>query len=233
MKRHLILAAAALLCLTACAQNSKKMNENKTLIAWFSWSGNTETVVNHIAEVTGADTFRIEREKPYPEEYDPCTVDAKQEVDNNVFPAIKGLPENFDQYDTVIVAVPVWWYTAPMPVRTFLETSGLDWSGKTVIPLCTAYTAEYNTLKDIVKATPDAELRHDSAVVQGKGGNVLGSHVSECGERDYQDGELVLERFHFVLFAGTKVKRDNGFHVSLFSVKNASNSDGHAKTGKV
>ena len=168
MKRHLILAAAALLCLTACAQNSKKMNENKTLIAWFSWSGNTEAVVNHIAEVTGADTFRIEREKPYPAEYDPCTVDAKNEVDNHVFPAIKGLPENFEQYKTVIVAVPVWWYTAPMPVRTFLEKSGLDWKGKTVVPLCTAYTAEYNTLKDIVKATPDASHLEGLAVITTK-----------------------------------------------------------------
>ena len=54
MKKYLILAAAALMCLSACAQNNKKMNENKTLIAWFSWSGNTEAVVNHIAEVTGA-----------------------------------------------------------------------------------------------------------------------------------------------------------------------------------
>ena len=168
MKKCIILASAALLSLTACAQNNKKVNENKTLIAWFSWSGNTEAVVNHIAEVTGADTFRIEREKPYPEEYDPCTVDAKQEVDNNVFPAIKGLPENFDRYKTVIVAVPVWWYTAPMPMRTFLETSGLDWSGKTVIPLCTAYTAEYNTLKDIVKATPDAEHLEGLAVITTK-----------------------------------------------------------------
>ena len=168
MKKYLILAAAAMLSLTACAQNNKKMNENKTLIAWFSWSGNTEAVVNHIAEVTGADTFRIEREKPYPVEYDPCTVDAKQEVDNNVFPAIKGLPENFDRYKTVIVAVPIWWYTAPMPVRTFLEKSGLNWKGKTVIPLCTAYTAEYNTLKDIVKATPDAEHLDGLAVITTK-----------------------------------------------------------------
>ena len=46
---------------------------------------------------------------------------------------------------------------------------------------------------------PDAELRHDSAVVQGKGGNVLGSHVSKCGEHDCQDGKDVLERFHFHL----------------------------------
>ncbi|MCH3940495.1 MAG: hypothetical protein LKK16_08790 [Bacteroidales bacterium] len=168
MKKYLILAAAALLCLTACAQNNKKVNENKTLIAWFSWSGNTKAVVNHIAEVTGADTFRIERETPYPVEYDPCTVEARQEVDNNVFPAIKGLPENFDRYKTVIVAVPVWWYTAPMPVRTFLEKSGLDWSGKTVIPLCTAYTAEYNTLKDIVKATPDANHLEGITVITTK-----------------------------------------------------------------
>ena len=168
MKKCIILAIATLLNLTACAQNNKKVNENKTLIAWFSWSGNTEAVVNHIAEVTGADTFRIEREKPYPAEYDPCTVDAKNEVDNHVFPAIKGLPENFEQYKTVIVAVPVWWYTAPMPVRTFLEKSGLDWSGKTVIPLCTAYTAEYNTLKDIVKSTPDANHLEGITVITTK-----------------------------------------------------------------
>lgn len=154
MKKYLILAAAALLCLTACAQNNKKVNENKTLIAWFSWSGNTKAVVNHIAEVTGADTFRIERETPYPVEYDPCTVEARQEVDNNVFPAIKGLPENFDRYKTVIVAVPVWWYTAPMPVFTFLEQ--YDLKSKTVIPFCTAYSGPSSTLRDIEAATPNS-----------------------------------------------------------------------------
>ena len=134
-----------------------KMNENKTLIAWFSWSHNTEVMANYIAEKIGANLFRIEREKPYPAEYDPCTVEAKKEVEGKIYPAIKGLPQNFDQYGTIIVAVPVWWYTAPMPVFTFLEKSGLDFSGKTVIPFCTAYTAEYNTLKDIVKVTPSAQ----------------------------------------------------------------------------
>ena len=64
MKKYLILAAAALLCLTACAQNNKKMNENKTLVAWFSWSHNTEVMASYIAERTGADLFRIERVKP-------------------------------------------------------------------------------------------------------------------------------------------------------------------------
>lgn len=168
MRNILISAITALLSIVACGQNQRNMNTSKTLVAWFSWSGNTEAVVKHIAEKTGADLFRIERERPYPTQYDPCTVDAKNEVDNNVFPAIKGIPENFGKYDTVIVAVPVWWYTAPMPVRTFLEKSGLDWSGKTVIPLCTAYTAEYNTLKDIVKATPEAEHLEGLAVITTK-----------------------------------------------------------------
>ena len=168
MRNILISAITALLSIVACGQNQRNMNTSKTLVAWFSWSGNTEAVVKHIAEKTGADLFRIEREKPYPTQYDHCTVDAKNEVDNNVFPAIKGIPENFGKYDIVIVAVPVWWYTAPMPVRTFLEKSGLDWSGKTVIPLCTAYTAEYNTLKDIVKATPEAEHLEGLAVITTK-----------------------------------------------------------------
>ena len=55
-----------------------------------------------------------------------------------------------------------------MSVRTFLEKSGLDWSGKTVIPLCTAYTAEYNTLKDIVKAIPDANHLEGITVITTK-----------------------------------------------------------------
>lgn len=148
--------------------NIDNMNNGKTLVAWFSWSHNTEVMAKYIAEKTGAELFQIERVKPYPEEYDPCTVEAKKEVDGKIYPAIKALPENFDKYETIIVAVPVWWYTAPMPVRTFLEKSGLDWSGKTVVPLCTAYTAEYNTLKDIVKATPDASHLEGLAVITTK-----------------------------------------------------------------
>ena len=165
MKR-ILTAAAILFSLVACGQNpSKKMTESKTLVAWFSWSYNTEVMAKYIAEKTGADLFQIERVKPYPGEYDPCTVEAKKEVDERIYPAIKALPENFDQYETIIVAVPVWWYTAPMPVFTFLEKSGLDFSGKTVIPFCTAYTAEYNTLKDIVKVTPTANHKEGICVV--------------------------------------------------------------------
>ena len=128
------------------------MKGKKVLVAYFSWSGNTREAAQHIAQKTGADEFEIIREKAYPTEYTPCTEDAKAEKEAGERPAIKGKVENMAQYDVVFVCVPVWWYTAPMPVFTFLEQ--YDLSGKTVIPFCTAYSGPSSTLCDIVSATP-------------------------------------------------------------------------------
>ena len=144
--------------LTACAQNKKddkNMNEKKILVAYFSWSGNTRHAAQYIANQLGADQFEIVRQKDYPTDYDPCTVEAKEEKERGDRPAIKGKVQNMDQYDVIFVGVPVWWFTAPMPVFTFLEQ--YDFAGKTIVPFCTCYTAEYQTLNDIVKATPNSK----------------------------------------------------------------------------
>ncbi len=173
MKRTITIIAAAVIALsgiTACAQNNNKnnqsnpkMNNKKTLVAYFSWSGNTAEAANYIAQKTNADLFAIEREKPYPTDYDPCTVDAKDEKERGDRPAIKGKVENMADYDVVFVCVPVWWYTAPMPVYTFLES--YDFEGKTVIPFCTAYSGPSSTLKDIVSATPKSQHKDGICVV--------------------------------------------------------------------
>ena len=151
--------------LTACAQNitTEPMNGKKILVAYFSWSGNTKVMAEYIAEKTNADLFVIEREQPYPTEYEPCTDDAKAEKEANIHPAIKGQVKDFDQYDVVFVGAPCWWYTAPMPVFTFLESYNFE--GKTVIPFCTAYSGPSSTLKDIVKATPKSDHRDGICVV--------------------------------------------------------------------
>lgn len=87
---------AAALGLFACSSNpksNKTMNEykgKKILVAYFSWSGNTEAAAKYIAQKTNADIFVIEREKPYPTEYGPCTEDAKAEKERGDRPAIKG-----------------------------------------------------------------------------------------------------------------------------------------------
>ena len=135
----------------------------KTLVAYFSWSGNTKEAAHYIAQKVGADEFEIIREKAYPTEYNACAEDAKAEKEAGERPAIKGKVENMAQYDVVFVCVPVWWYTAPMPVFTFLEQ--YDLSGKTVSPLCTAYSGPSSTLRDIERATPKSDHRNGICVV--------------------------------------------------------------------
>lgn len=162
----LMAAMLTLVSLIACAQNKKgdnTMKDKKTLVAYFSWSGNTAVAAKYIAQKTDADLFEIVRNEAYPTDYDECANEAKAEKDANIHPAIRGKVENMEQYDVVFVCVPVWWYTAPMPVFTFLEQ--YDFGGKTVIPFCTAYTAEYETLKDIVKLTPNSDHRDGICIV--------------------------------------------------------------------
>lgn len=144
-------------------QEVMDLKGKKVLVAYFSWSGNTKYAAQYIAQKLGADEFEIIREKPYPTEYTPCTEDAKTEKEAGERPAIKGKVENMAQYDVVFVCVPVWWYTAPMPVFTFLEQ--YDLKGKTVIPFCTAYSGPSSTLKDIVKATPNSDHRDGICIV--------------------------------------------------------------------
>lgn len=159
----------AMLGVSACTPAKKEtkemesMKDKKVLVAYFSWSGNTKEAAKYIAGKVGADEFEIVREKPYPKEYEACTEDAKAEKEKNEWPAIKGRVAGMEAYDVVFIGVPVWWYTAPMPVFTFLEQ--YDFKGKTVIPFCTCYTAEYETLKDIVKATPQSEHREGLTIV--------------------------------------------------------------------
>ena len=136
MKKILTLAAMMLLAVmgqSACTAKTNKANQEvgestnettkkmtslkgkKTLVAYFSWSGNTREAAHYIAQKVDADEFEIIREKAYSTEYNACTEDAKAEKEAGERPAIKGKVENMAQYDVVFVCVPVWWYTAPMP----------------------------------------------------------------------------------------------------------------------
>ena len=114
------------------------------------------TLPNASLRSTGGTLFRIEPEKPYPAEYTPCTEVAKTEKEANTRPAIKNKVENWEEYDTVFIGCPVWWWTAPMIINTFAES--YDFRGKTVVPFCT-YAATYRdeTLARIRQLPPAAE----------------------------------------------------------------------------
>lgn len=104
----------------------------KTLIAYFSWSGNTVAMAQTIVGKTGGELFEIVPVTPYPTEYTPCTEVALEERDSNARPKIKNLPENINEYDTIFIGYPIWWHTAPMIIGTFLEN--YDLTGIEVYP---------------------------------------------------------------------------------------------------
>ena len=121
----------------------------KTLIAYFSRADenyfggsmryietcNTEIAVNKIRVLTNADVFRIEMKTPYAKDYMTCIDEAKDDLRKKARPELVSLPESIEAYDTVILAYPNYWGTMPMAVFAFLEA--FDFSGKTILPLCT------------------------------------------------------------------------------------------------
>ena len=109
--------------------------DSKILVVYFSWGGTTQRMAQEIVNQTGADLFRIEPVVPYPTNYTECTEVAQEEKNNNVRPAIANEVENWEQYDTVFIGCPVWWWTTPMIICTFTES--YDFSGKTIVPFCT------------------------------------------------------------------------------------------------
>ena len=112
----------------------------KTLVAYFSASGTTEGVAKKVAEAAGADLFEIKPEVPYTNA-DLNWMDKKSRStlemnDPACRPAIASQVERMEQYDTVFVGFPVWWYVEPRIVDTFLES--YDFTGKTMIPFATS-----------------------------------------------------------------------------------------------
>ncbi len=121
----------------------------KTLIAFFSRAdenyfggairsvkvGNTEIVAEIMKELIDADTFKIRMKDPYSPVYMTCIDEAKKDKQENARPELASYPDSIDEYDTIVLGYPNYWGTFPMAVATFLER--YDFTGKTILPLCT------------------------------------------------------------------------------------------------
>lgn len=129
----------------------------KKLIVYFSWSGNTEKLVNAINQELHLDTVRIERKIPYSSDYEECAYkEAKEEVVKKSHPSIKEITVNPFDYDEILLFFPIWWYTFPMPIGTFLE-SLKGYQGKVVL-FANSYTNDpqymANSLRDAKEINP-------------------------------------------------------------------------------
>lgn len=114
----------------------------KTLVVYYSASGNTEQAANYIAEATGGDLFELQPAEPYSDadlNYNDDSSRVVREHDNpderNVELVESTVPD-WDSYDIVFIDYPIWWGIAAWPVDGFIEAN--DFTGKTVIPFCTS-----------------------------------------------------------------------------------------------
>ena len=112
----------------------------KALVAYFSASGVTAKVAGNLANAIGADLYEISPAIPYTKAdlnwMDKKSRSTVEMEDRSSRPAIGTKVENMDQYDTVFVGFPIWWYIEPSIIDTFMES--YDFSGKTVVPFATS-----------------------------------------------------------------------------------------------
>lgn len=131
----------------------------KTLVAFFSASGITKEVAQTIANVANAELYEIVPQEPYSKADLDWTNEQSRtslEMKNNKTsrPQIANSIDISD-YTTIFVGFPVWWYTAPHIINTFLESH--DFSGKTIIPFCTSGGSDLsNAPRDMQKSCPNA-----------------------------------------------------------------------------
>ena len=124
----------------AAARRKESVMAKKALVAYFSCTGTTERAAKALAEAVGAKVYKIEPAEPYTaadldwtDKKSRSTLEMK---DESCRPAIAGRCADVEESDVIFLGFPVWWYTAPRIVETFLES--YDFSSKTVVPFATS-----------------------------------------------------------------------------------------------
>lgn len=164
---------------SSALENSSETGENGgVLIAYFSWAenavleegvdamtspsvsdpGNVQQLAGWIQEETGGELFSIQITDPYPSDWDACLERANEERGQNARPAlVEPQVDNLEQYDTVFLGYPNWWYGVPMALLTFLEEN--DLSGKDVYLFCSHGTGGLaRSVEIITEAVPEANI---------------------------------------------------------------------------
>lgn len=123
-------------------QAATTSGSTKTLIVYYSATGNSEKVANDIAQATGGDLFELEPVDAYTDEDLNWTDDNSRVVQEHNNEALRNVElvantvDNWSDYDTVFIGYPIWWGIAAWPVNNFISAN--DFTGKTVIPFCTS-----------------------------------------------------------------------------------------------
>ncbi|MGN0636106.1 MAG: flavodoxin [Acutalibacteraceae bacterium] len=128
---------------------------SKTLVVYYSATGNTKEAAAYIASATGGDLFELVPETPYSSADLNWTDENSRVVYEHEHPTERTVPltaatvENFDAYDTVFIGYPIWWGIAAWPVNGFVQAN--DFTAKTVIPFCTSASSDLGNSAELLR----------------------------------------------------------------------------------
>ena len=149
---------------------------SKKLVAYFSASGITKAVAERLAKATGADLFEIKPKTPYTRaDLDWTDKKSRSSVETNNPDCRPEITETFasmDEYSTVFLGFPIWWYVAPKIINTFVES--YDFSGKTIIPFATSGGSGMGKTVEVLKSLYPAANWVSGKVVNGMSEKMLG-----------------------------------------------------------
>lgn len=135
---------------------------NKTLVAYFSASGTTAQAAENLAAAAGADIYEIKPAVPYTRAdlnwMDKKSRSSLEMNDKSSRPELADTNADISAYDTIFVGFPIWWYTAPTIINTFLES--YDFTGKTIILFATSGGSGLGkTAADLAGSCPGAVIK--------------------------------------------------------------------------
>lgn len=142
---------------------------SKTLVAYFSASGVTKSVAERLAKTAGADLFEIEPAKPYTaadlnwnDKNSRSTLEAN---DPTCRPAIASKPLELDEYSTIYLGFPIWWYVAPAIIKTFMESQ--SFAGKKIVLFATSDGSGMGKTAKVLEASAPGATIVPGAILNG------------------------------------------------------------------
>ena len=142
----------------------------KALIAYFSASGTTADVAKRLATAANADIYEIKPAKPYKSAdlnwMDKNSRSSLEMKDKSSRPALNDRDAQIENYDLIFIGYPVWWYTAPTIINTFLES--YEFSGKTVVLFATSGGSGFGSaVNDLKVSAPKATIK-EGRILNGR-----------------------------------------------------------------
>ena len=139
------------------------MENNKKLVVYYSYTGNTRKIAESIKNKLGCDILEIKPKVPYSTDYQTVVDEEQNNESAKKTPEIEPINVDLKNYDEIIVGSPVWWYTIAPIIRTFLKEN--DLSGKTIKPFATNAGWLGRTFKEIESLCQDSKVEKGMNIV--------------------------------------------------------------------